>query len=249
MSGLLSHFSDLWNKISSNVIFLLQFLGVIAAIFLIAYLAEKRIRRKRQDNEKIFSARSIAVTGIMAAIAGILMFFEFPMPFIAPPFYELDFSEIPVLVCGFAFGPVAGVMAEAVKLLVKLLLRGTSTAFVGELANFVVGCSFVLPAAVVYHIRKSKKTALLGCIAGTVTITLVGTLFNAVYLLPKFAQLYGMPMEAIIRAGTEIHKGINSVTAFAVICVAPINLIKGLAVSMVTMFIYHPLRPILKKNI
>lgn len=249
MSKFLSHFSELWDKISSNVIFLLQFLGVIAAIFIIAYIAEKLIRKKRADKEKIFSTRSIAVTGIMAAIAGILMYFEFPLPFIAPPFYELDFSEIPVLVCGFAFGPVAGVMAEAVKILVKLLLKGTSTAFVGDLANFVVGCSFVLPATIIYHVKKSKKTALFGCIAGTVMIAVVGTLFNAVYLLPKFAELYGMPMEAIIAAGTDIHKGINNVTTFVIICVAPMNLIKGLAVSLVTMLIYHPLRPILKKNI
>lgn len=249
MSKFLSHFSDLWDKISSNVIFLLQFLGVIAAIFVIAYIAEKLIRKKRNDKEKIFSTRSIAVTGIMAAIAGILMFFEFPLPFIAPSFYELDFSEIPVLVCGFAFGPVAGVMAEAVKILVKLLLKGTSTAFVGDLANFVVGCSFVLPATIIYHIKKSKKTALFGCIAGTLTIAVVGTLFNAVYLLPKFAELYGMPMEAIIAAGTKIHSGVNNIMTFVIICVGPLNLIKGLAVSLVTMLIYHPLRPILKKNI
>lgn len=249
MSRFLSHFSDLWDKISSNVIFLLQFTGVIAAIFILAYIAEKLIRRKRQDREKIFSTRSIAVTGIMAAIAGILMYFEFPLPFIAPPFYELDLSEIPVLICGFAYGPVAGVMAEAVKVLVKLLIKGTSTAFVGDLANFVVGCSFILPATIVYHIRKSRKTALIGCIAGTFMITLVGTLFNAVYLLPKFAEMYGIPMEGILAMGADIHKGVDSVTSFVMICVAPINLIKGAAVSLVTMLIYHPLRPILKKNL
>lgn len=249
MSKLLSHFSDLWDKVSSNVFFLLQFIGVIAAIFIVAYIAEKIIRKKRDDKEKIFSTRSIAVTGIMVAIAGVLMYFEFPLPFIAPPFYELDFSEIPVLVCGFAFGPVAGVMAEAVKILVKLLIKGTSTAFVGDLANFVIGCSFVLPATIIYHIKKSKKMALIGCIAGTVMISAFGTFFNAVYLLPKFAELYGMPLEAIVAAGTDIHKGINGVTTFVIMCVAPLNLIKGLAVSLVTMLIYHPLRPILKKNI
>ena len=84
------------------------------------------------------------------------MYFELPLWF-APSFYELDFSEIPVMICAFAMGPVAGVAAELCKVLLKLVLKGTTTAFVGDFANFVVGCSLVLPASIVYYIRKSKR--------------------------------------------------------------------------------------------
>ena len=151
MTKFLSHFGKLWDAISSNVIFLLEFVGIIAAIFVIAYVVERAIKKRNNDTGKILTTRKVAVIGVMSAISGILMCFEIPLWF-APPFYKLDFSELPVLICGFAFGPVAGVLAEAVKILIKLILKGTSTAFVGDLANFVVGCSFILTATIIYHI-------------------------------------------------------------------------------------------------
>lgn len=253
MNKFLSHFTKLWDAVKDNTIFLLEFLGIVLGIILVAYVAELLIRRKERKQtgtapaEKILSTRKIAVTGVLAALAGILMLFEIPLPFV-PSFYKLDFSEIPVLICGFAYGPVAGVLCEAVKIIIKLLLKGSSTAFVGELANFVVGCAFILPATIIYHIKKSKKTALIGCIVGTIVLVLEGTSFNAIYLLPKFSELYGMPMETIIAMGTAVNKNVNSVTSLVIMCVAPLNLLKGFSVSLVTMLIYHPLRPILKKG-
>lgn len=247
MTKFLSHFGKLWDAISSNVIFLLEFVGIIAAIFVIAYVVERAIKKRNNDTGKILTTRKVAVIGVMSAISGILMCFEIPLWF-APPFYKLDFSELPVLICGFAFGPVAGVLAEAVKILIKLILKGTSTAFVGDLANFVVGCSFILMATIIYHIKKNKKTAVISCIIGTLVMTVAGTAFNAVYLLPKFAEMYGMPMDALIAMGTAVNKNVKNITTFVVLCVAPLNLLKGFAVSLVTILIYHPLRPILKKN-
>ena len=247
MTKFLSHFGKLWDAISSNVIFLLEFVGIIAAIFVIAYVVERAIKKRNNDTGKILTTRKVAVIGVMSAISGILMCFEIPLWF-APPFYKLDFSELPVLICGFAFGPVAGVLAEAVKILIKLILKGTSTAFVGDLANFVVGCSFILTATIIYQIKKKKKTAVISCIIGTLVMTVAGTAFNAVYLLPKFAEMYGMPMDALIAMGTAVNKNVKNITTFVVLCVAPLNLLKGFAVSLVTILIYHPLRPILKKN-
>lgn len=248
MKKFLSHFPKLWQNISDNAIFLLQFLGIIVAIFAIAYVAELVIRKKTNDTEKILSTKKVAVVGVMAAISGVLMLFEIPVWF-APSFYKLDFSELPVLICGFAYGPVAGVLCEAVKILVKLVLKGTSTAFVGELANLTVGCCLVLPATLIYHIKKKKSVALIGCIVGTLIMSGFGTAFNAFYLIPKYAEMYGMPVEVIIGMGTAVNKHVNSVTSLVWMCVAPLNIIKGFAVSTVTMLIYHPLRPILKKNI
>ena len=104
------------------------------------------------------TTRTIVCVGMLAAISTILMLFEFPLPFIAPGFYELDFSEVPILIGAFALGPVAGVLTELVKILLNLVINGTNTAFVGEFANFVMGCAFVVPASVIYK-EKEKSSA------------------------------------------------------------------------------------------
>ena len=241
------NFAGLGENIKEHAIFLAEFAGIVAGIILLAYLAELLIRRKTKPTEKILSTRKVAGTGILAAMAGILMTFEFPLLF-APSFYKLDFSELPVLICGFAYGPVAGVLCEAVKILVKLVIKGTGTAFVGELANFVVGCFLVLPATIIYHTHRTKKRALIGCIVGTVCITVAGPVFNAVYLLPTFATMWGCDLSYFIAEGTKKVSAVNNLTTFVILCVAPLNLIKGVAVSAVTMLIYQPLRPLLKKN-
>ena len=183
-------------------------------------------------------ARRVSIIGICAAIATVLHMLDFPLLFLAPEFYKLDFSELPILMCGFYLGPSATVVCEGLKIFLKLLFKGTSTAFVGDLANFVVGCAFVLPAATWYHVHKSKHSALVGMILGTVCMTVLGTAFNAVYLLPKFAELYHMPLDTIIAMGTEIWGGVNSVTTFVMLCVAPLNLVKGVLVSVLTMLLY-----------
>lgn len=239
--------NGLLQSIQENVVFLLEFLAVVAVLFVIAYAAEKIAAKQNGVTERILNTRKIAMIGMFSAVSAILMLFELPMPF-APFFYKLDFSELPALIAAFAFGPVAGVMVEFCKIVLKLLLKSTSTAFVGELANFAVGCSFVLPASTLYLFRKSKKTAVIGCIAGTIILTVFGTAFNAVYLLPKFAQLYGMPLEALIGMGTEINAAITDITSFVCFAVAPLNLIKGTSVSVVTLLIYKSLSPILKES-
>lgn len=157
----------------------------------------------------------------------------------------MDFSELPALIGAFAFGPVAAVMIEFCKIILKLLFKGTSTAFVGDLANFIIGCSFLLPASIIYLFRKNKKNAIIGCVVGTLVMTVFGTAFNAVYLLPKFAELYGMPLDSIVGLGHAINPSINSVTTLALFAVAPMNLMKGGIVSIVTMLIYKKLSPIL----
>ncbi|MCR5716233.1 MAG: ECF transporter S component [Lachnospiraceae bacterium] len=237
-----------WESIQQNTVFALQFLAVIIAIFVVAYAAEKIAKKLHGDGERILSTRKIAAIGMLSAISAILIILlEIPV-FFAPSFYKLDLSELPALIGGFAFGPVAGVMIELIKILLKVIFKPTTTAFVGELANFAVGCSFVVTASIIYNFKKTKAGALVSCIAGTLVLTVFGTMFNAVYLLPKFAELYGMPLEAIIGMGTEINASITDVTSFVIFAVAPLNLIKGTIVSVVTILVYKALSPILKSG-
>ena len=230
--------NDLWKTLVDNAVFVLQAVGIAFILFLIAWGAEKIAKAKSGDTERILSTRKIAMIGVFSAIAAILMLFEFPVPF-APPFYELDFSEIPALIGGFAFGPVAGVMIEFVKILLKLLIKGTSTAFVGDLANFLVGCSFILPASIIYMFKKTKKNAIVACGIGTLIMTVFGSLFNAIYLLPTFANLYGMPIEAIISMGTEVNKGITSISTLVLFAVVPEEVKKKLLSFINYLIIYH----------
>lgn len=190
--------------------------------------------------------RTLVEIGMLGAIATVLMLFEFPLPFIAPPFYELDFSEVPVLVGAFALGPMAGATIELIKILLNLIINGTMTAGVGEIGNFIIGCSFIVPAALIYKKRKSKKNALLGMVVGTITMAVLGCFINAYVLLPTYAAAFGMSIDAIIGMGSAINTGITNIMTFVVLAVAPFNLLKGVIVSVVTLLIYKHISPILK---
>ena len=237
----------LLQTVMENAIFVAEFIGIVAALVVLAYCMEKIAKKKSGSKERILSTRKIAIIGMFSAIAAVLMVLEFPLPF-APSFYGMDFSELPALIGTFAFGPVTGVLIEFCKIVLKILFKPTSTAFVGELANFAVGCSFLLPASCVYLFHKTKKSALIGSIAGTLCMTVFGTAFNAVYLLPKFAQLFGMPLDAIIGMGTAVNPAIDSITTLVVFAVAPLNLLKGGLVSVITMLIYKKISPIIKEG-
>ena len=237
----------LLQTVRENAIFVAEFIGIVAALVVLAYCMEKIAKKKSGSKERILSTRKIAIIGMFSAIAAVLMVLEFPLPF-APSFYGMDFSELPALIGTFAFGPVAGVLIEFCKIVLKILFKPTSTAFVGELANFAVGCSFLLPASCVYLFHKTKKSALIGSIAGTLCMTVFGTAFNAVYLLPKFAQLFGMPLDAIIGMGTAVNPAIDSITTLVIFAVAPLNLLKGGLVSVITMLIYKKISPSIKEG-
>ncbi|MBP5299426.1 MAG: ECF transporter S component, partial [Lachnospiraceae bacterium] len=136
--------SKLFSTVAENLLYVLSFLLIILAMFVIAYVVEKAAKKKFGDTERILTTRKVAVCGVFSAIAAVLMLLEIPL-FFAPSFYKLDLSELPILIGSFAFGPVAGVMMEFVKIVLKVFIKGTSTAFVGELANFAVECSFIMP--------------------------------------------------------------------------------------------------------
>ncbi len=195
--------------------------------------------------KKGLGVRELAFIGMFGAIAAVLMFLEFPLPF-APGFYKLDFSEVPVLIGSFALGPIAGVFIELIKILIHFVIKGTSTAGVGELANFLIGIAFVLPAGIIYSLGKTRKRAIIGMIVGTLTMVATGCFMNAFVLLPTYAKAFEMPMDALIAMGTAVNPHVNSLLTFALLCVAPFNLLKGIAVSIVTMLLYKRISSLIK---
>ena len=200
----------------------------------------------RKTEKPVFGVREVAQIGILSGIAFVLMAAEFPLWF-APGFYRLDLSELPVLIGGFAMGPLAGVMIELIKVLLYFFLHGSSTAGIGDFANFLIGCSLVVPAALIYRFRKTKtrKHAIWGLSIGTVAMTAVGSLMNAFLLLPLYAAVFHMPMDALIAMGTKVNPSITDLTTFVLFAVAPFNLFKGVLVSCLTVLIYKKVSPIL----
>ncbi len=225
--------------------FILISLAVVAGLTGIAWGFERMFCKNRL---RLSSPKYIATVAVSAALAGILMLLELPLLFLAPSFYKVDLSELPVLICTFYLGPVAGVLTEFFKILIKLMIKSSSTAFVGELANFVVGCALVMPASMIYHANRTRKSAIVGLAVGTAVMTVFGSLFNAVYLLPAFAEMFHMPLDAIIGMGTEINGSIDGIGTFVLFAVAPLNLIKGTVVSILCLLLYKRVEPIMFKR-
>ena len=199
------------------------------------------------NNKKKLNTKMIAQIGMLGAIAVVLMLFEIPLPF-APSFYEIDFSEVPVLVGAFAMGPMAGVLIELIKIILNLCINGSVTAGVGEVANFVIGCALVLPAAFIYKRKKTKKGAIVGLVTGTLFMTISGCFINAYVMLPTYAKAFGMPIEALVEMGSAVNASITDLFTFVMFAVVPFNLLKGVLVSVIVLLIYKKISPILKMN-
>ena len=203
------------------------------------------VKTKGNSGTKV---RMMAQMGMLSAIAVVLMLFEIPLPF-APSFYKIDFSEVPVLIGCFTMGPLAEAIIELLKILLNFAINGTATAGVGEVANFLIGCAFVIPAAVIYKKKRTRTGAIIGMVTGTLFMTFIGCFLNAFVLLPTYAKAFGMPIDALVGMGTAVNSHITSLTTFVIFAVAPFNLLKGFLVSLIVFLIYKKISPILKARI
>ena len=193
---------------------------------------------------KLFTLHNMTKIAILTAISAIVMLFEFPLPF-APSFYELDLSEAVILMGGFAMGPLAAAIMELLKNLLNLLLNGTITAGVGELANFVMGCALVVPASLIYQYRKTLKSAIIGLVTGTLSLVVIGCIMNYFVMIPAYVALAHFPLEAILSMGAEANSMVNSLGTLVLFAVAPFNLVKGVACSLINLLLYKRLSKIL----
>ena len=181
------------------------------------------------------NTRTLVQIGMLSALAIILMQFEIPLPF-APAFYKIDFSEVPVLIGGFSMGPFAGVLIELIKVILNVAIKGTMTMGIGDAANFLIGCAFCVPAALIYQKKRTKSGAVTGMVVGTVIMTILGCVLNAYILLPVYAKAFEMPLDALVSMGTEVNGAITGLMTFVLFAVAPFNLLKGILVSLIVFF-------------
>lgn len=179
---------------------------------------------------------------ILASAATILMLLELPIIFM-PPFLKLDFSDIPAIIGAFALGPSAGCLVVMLKNI--LHVSSTQTAGIGEMANFLVGTGFVVPAAVIYRQKKNRTGAVLALVAGTFSMTLVAAAVNYWILIPLYQSALHLPLEAIITMGRVANPLIVDLKTFIVFAIVPFNLVKGIIISLITLLVYKKLSPIL----
>lgn len=191
------------------------------------------------------NARSLTVAAMLSAVAFVLMFLEFPIPMLIPSFIKLDISDLPALLGTFALGPVYGVVIELVKNLLHILLKGTSSAGVGELSNFLLGASFAFTAGWLYQRNKTRKGAIVACLTGAAVMALLCVPLNYFVVYPAYVVFYGMPMEAIVGMYQAILPGNYGLLFCLTVFNLPFTLCKGLLDALLCYCIYKPLSPVL----
>lgn len=192
------------------------------------------------------SIKRISASAILGALGFVLMLLEFPLPFIIPSFIKLDFSEIPALIAGFAYGPFYGILVCLLKNLLHLFV--TSSAGVGELSNFVLGAVFVGTASAVYKKIHSRKGALVGSLIGAVVMAVISIFTNYFIVYPAFSVLYGLPMEAILGMYKSLLPIADNLWKALIIFNLPFNTAKGVLDAAVCFVVYKKLSPLLKSD-
>ena len=199
---------------------------------------------KAVTKKQAISTSNMVKISILGVMSFILMFMNLPLP-IFPAFLKIDFADIPSVIGGFALGPVAGIMIQLIKNILHFMFDN-STGEEGEISNFIVGGSFVLVSSSIYHAMRSKKGAIIGSIAGTIVMAMVGALSNYFLIIPFYSNI--MPIDVIINLGTVVNSAIHDKLTLVLYGVIPFNIFKGIVISVVTALLYKKVTPILKKR-
>ena len=187
----------------------------------------------------------LTVTAMLSTVAFLLMFIEFPIPALIPAFVKLDISDLPELLAAFSLGPIYGVIVTLLKNVLFSVLHGTSSAYVGELFNFIMGSVFSFTAGFIYQKKKSRKSALIGALVGALLMAVLSVPLNYFVVYPAYVVCYHLPLEAIIGMYQAILPSADSLIKCLVIFNLPFTLVKGLLDAVLCMVIYKPLSPIL----
>jgi len=188
--------------------------------------------------------QKISKIAIISALAGVVNLFTVPLPFF-PSFYELDLSDVIVLIGGFHLGAWAVIPIELIKQLINICVNGTITAFVGEFANFIMGVALVFPAALLYQSKKTFRRALLGMLLGLLNLVVLSALLNYFILIPAYSSVFGM--DTVLKMSSSVIPAIHNLRTLVFFATVPFNLLKGFVCSLVTILLYKKISPLLKK--
>ena len=198
------------------------------------------------SNSRKMSTSTMVKIGILGAVSFLLMLVEFPLP-LFPPFLKIDASDLPSIVATMSLGPVAGVMVQFIKNILRVIL-GSMTGGVGELANFLIGSLFVVPLGLAYKKLPNIKGYIVGAVIGTISMSVFAAFLNYAFLIPLYATLFG-GMEVIVNMSIAVNPNLTDLRALVIFGIIPFNLIKCVAISILGYFTYRGLMrtPIFKK--
>lgn len=196
----------------------------------------------RRANVKV---KTIAFVGLMGALSAVLMLLRFPIPFM-PPFMSFDLSGVMEMLGGYMFGPGAVFGIILVKILLQLVIQGSFSLGTGEIQNLILSSCYVLPAVLLYYRKKTKKRAVVGMAVSTVLVSVVAVFTNLYMIIPFYASLMGQRMEDFVAMCTAVNPMMKDTLTMAVFGIAPFNLIKYGATSIVTFLVYKKLSRFIK---
>ena len=194
------------------------------------------------------SVRKLTLAAMLGAVAFILMFFSFSVPVLSP-FADFDFSYLPELIGGFILGPAGALEIIGVKILLKLVFKGTSSMFTGEVQKFLLSAAYVLPAVLYYRKHRTKRGAAVGIVFGCIALVITAIFTNIYLIFPAYIHLYGMNWDAIIDICNKVNPYITSIPTFVLFSVVPFNIISGSIIGFITMLLYKKISVPLKKMI
>lgn len=197
------------------------------------------------NNTKKISTRKMVIIGMMTAIATVVYYLDFGVPFM-PSFIKLDFSNVISLLTGFALGPIEGIIVCLLKNMIHVLIKGFGTTMgIGDIFDFVTSATFVLVAAVIYKRNRTKKGAIIATLCGMLAFTFISIPLNYFIVYPIYFKAYGGEA-AILGAYQQIMPSVKNI--FSALCIfnLPFTFVKGLLCSLITLVAYKPLSPILK---
>ena len=204
--------------------------------------------RTHQKSAKRVDVRRLVLIAMLGGISAVLMLFEFSVPFV-PPFIELDFSELAIIIGGFVMGPVEGLLIILIKVLLNLVMNGTTTMGVGELMNFCVSAFYMVPSVLIYRKLRTRKGAAISLVCGTLIVSILATLTNYFIMFPIYAWAYKMPMDALVQMGAAVNSHVDSLLSLMLWSVLPFNLFKYTLVSVITFLVYKRLAGFLRNTI
>jgi riboflavin transporter FmnP len=188
----------------------------------------------------------LVTVSLASALAMILLLFRVSLPFL-PPFYKLDFSESVVLLAGYLLDAKATIIIQLLKNILKIVISSSNTAFVGDLANFIMGVSFVFPAVAIYKSKETKISMLLGLVVGVISLTITSCLVNYYIMLPAYGVMFNMPIDAIVAIGNKLNSNITNLFTFVMFATAPFNIIKGTSSAVIAALIWKNIKILTKK--
>lgn len=192
------------------------------------------------------SVKVMVFMALFGAIATVLMLFEFPIPFV-PVFIKFDFSDMPIIIAGFMYGPLAAFGSASVKILLNLLLNGTDTMFIGELSNFVLTLIYALPASIIYLKVKNKKVAEKGLIVSILAVSICAVLSNLFIMFPLYGSLMGLSMDAIVGMASAVNPLVSNAMTMMIFAILPFNLFKYTVESLLVLVVYKRISHLLKR--